>query len=177
VPGTESKGLVLIFTGNGKGKTSAAMGVALRSLGHGKKVHIVYFMKGARLSGEQIALSKLPNVAFSKFGLQRFVDPNNVTPEDKEEAKKSLAAAREAVLSGNYDLVILDEINIAAAWKLVDVGAVVELIDKKPADVDIILTGRYADQKLIDRADLVTEMEEIKHPYTSGTSARKGIDY
>jgi cob(I)alamin adenosyltransferase len=177
VPGAESKGLVLIFTGNGKGKTSASMGVALRALGHGERVHIVYFMKGARPDGEQLAIAKLPNVAFSRFGLQRFVDPNNITPEDKEEAKKSLAAAREAVLSGNYNLVILDEINIAAAWKLVEVEAVIELIDNKPADVDVILTGRHADQKLIERADLVTEMKEIKHPYAGGTSARQGIDY
>lgn len=169
--------MVLIFTGNGKGKTSAAMGVALRALGHGKRVHIAFFMKSTCSNGEQVAMSKLPNVAFSRFGPQRFVDPNNVTPEDKEEAKKSLSAAREAVLSGDYGLVILDEINIATAWNLVDVEAVIELIDKKPADVDIILTGRYADQKLIERADLVTEMKEVKHPYARGALARKGIDY
>lgn len=177
VSGAESKGLVLVFTGNGKGKTSAAMGVALRALGHGKRVHIVYFMKGGSPYGEQVALSNLSNVVFSRFGLQEYVDPKNITPEDKEEASKSFSAARQAVLSGNYDLVILDEVNIAAAWKLIDIDRVTELIDNKPANVDLILTGRYADQKLIDRADLVTEMKEIKHPYASGAIAKKGIDY
>ena len=177
MPGAEKKGLVLVYTGNGKGKTSAAMGAAVRAAGHGKRVHIVYFMKGNSPYGEQVALSSLPNVTFSRFGLTKFVDPNNVTPEDKEEASKSLSAAHQAMISGNYDLVILDEVNIAAAWKLLEIDAVIELIDSKPADVDLILTGRYADQKLIEKADLVTEMKEIKHPYTSGTKARKGIDY
>ena len=177
MPGAEKKGLVLIYTGNGKGKTSAAMGAAVRAAGHGKRVHIVYFMKGNSPYGEQVALSSLPNVSFSRFGLTKFVDPDNVTPEDKEEALKSLSAARQAMLSGNYDLVILDEVNIAAAWKLLETDKVIELIDSKPADVDLILTGRYADQKLIEKADLVTEMKEIKHPYASGTKARKGIDY
>ncbi|MFC1978520.1 cob(I)yrinic acid a,c-diamide adenosyltransferase [Chloroflexota bacterium] len=169
--------MVLVFTGNGKGKTSAAMGVALRALGHGKRVHIVYFMKGDSPNGEQLAMSNISNVTFSRFGLQKYVDPSNITPEDKEEASKSLSAARQAVPSGNYDLVILDEVNIAAAWKLLEIDEVIELIDNKPADVDLILTGRYADQKLIDRADLVTEMKEVKHPYASGTTAKKGIDY
>ena len=95
----------------------------------------------------------------------------------REEALKSFSAAYQAMISGNYDLVILDEVNIAAAWKLLEIDAIIELIDSKPADVDLILTGRYADQKLIEKADLVTEMKEIKHPYASGTKARKGIDY
>ena len=169
--------MVLVFTGNGKGKTSAAMGVAVRALGHGKRVHIVYFMKGKSPYGEQIAMSKLPNVTFSRFGLQKYVDPENITPEDKEEASKSISAAQQATLGGNYDLVILDEVNIAAAWKLIEIDRVTELIDNKPTDIDLILTGRYADQKLIDRADLVTEMKEIKHPFASGAIAKKGIDY
>jgi len=169
--------LVLVFTGNGKGKTSAAMGVALRALGHDKRVHIVYFMKGDSPYGEQLAMSNLPNVSFSRFGLRKYVDPNNITPEDKEEALKSFSAAQEAILNGDYDLVILDEVNIAAAWKLIEIDRLTELIDSKPANVDLILTGRYADQKLIARADLVTEMKEIKHPYANGTLAQKGIDY
>ena len=173
----EAKDLVLIYTGNGKGKTSAAMGTALRALGHGNKVHVVYFMKGTSPSSEQAALSGLPNITFSRFGLARYVDPKNVTPEDKEEASKSLEAAHKAVMSGNYDLVILDEVNVATAWKLIEIDGIIELIDKKPAHVDLILTGRYADQRLIDRADLVTEMQEIKHPYASGSPAKSGIDY
>ncbi|MFC1998902.1 cob(I)yrinic acid a,c-diamide adenosyltransferase [Chloroflexota bacterium] len=177
MPGAQNKGLVLVYTGNGKGKTSAAMGAALRALGHGKRVHIVYFMKGSSPYGEQVAMSSLPNITFSRFGLQKFVDPDNVTPEDKEEALKSFSAAYQATVSGKYDLVILDEVNIAAAWKLVEIDEVIELIDSKPANVDLILTGRYADQKLVEKADLVTEMKEIKHPYASGIKAKKGIDY
>jgi cob(I)alamin adenosyltransferase len=177
VPGAENKGLILVYTGNGKGKTSAAMGAALRALGHGKRVHIVYFIKGTRPFGEQVALSKLPNISFSRFGLSKFVDPDNVTPEDKEEAVKSLLAARHAISSGKYNLVILDEVNIAAAWKLLEIDVIMDLIDSKPANVDLIFTGRYADQKLIEKADLVTEMKEIKHPFSSGVKARKGIDY
>ena len=176
MPAAESEGLVLVFTGNGKGKTSAAMGVALRAIGHDKKVHIVYFMKGDSPYGEQVAMSKLPNISFSRFGTREFVDPRNITSEDKEKASKSLSTARQAAQSGNYDLVILDEVNIAAAWKLVDTDEVIQLIDEVNTDVDLILTGRYADQKLIDRADLVTEMKEVKHPYSGGTMAKKGID-
>jgi cob(I)alamin adenosyltransferase len=169
--------LIIVYTGNGKGKTTAALGAALRALGHGKKVHIAYFMKGPSPYGEQVTMSKLPNITFSKFGRKGFVDPDNVTSKDQEEAYKSLLAAQEAVLSGNYGLVILDEINIAVAWNLLEVEAVINLIDNKPSNVDIILTGRYADQLLIAKADLVTEMLEIKHPYAQGTGAKKGIDY
>jgi cob(I)alamin adenosyltransferase len=177
LPGAESNGLIIVYTGNGKGKTTAALGAALRALGHGKKVHVAYFMKGESPYGEQIAMSKLPNITFSKFGRKGFVDPENVTPEDRQEAQKSLLAAKEAALGGNYGLVILDEINVAVAWNLLEVETVINLIDNKPANVDIILTGRYADQKLIERADLVTEMLEIKHPYARGEGAKKGIDY
>jgi cob(I)alamin adenosyltransferase len=170
-------GLVEIFTGNGKGKTSAALGVVLRALGHGWRVHIVYFMKGGYPYGEQKALSQLPNISFARFGQEGFVDPANIKPEEREQARQALEEARRAVLSGEYDLVVLDEVNIAAAWNLVDVKDVIELIKQKPEKVELILTGRYADEKLIELADLVTEMKEIKHPYRKGISARRGIEY
>jgi cob(I)alamin adenosyltransferase len=170
-------GLVEIFTGNGKGKTSAALGVVLRALGHGWRAHIVYFMKGGYPYGEQEALSQLPNVSFARFGQEDFVDPTNIKPEEREQARQALEEARRAVLSGEYDLVVLDEVNIAAAWNLVDVKDVIELIRQKPEKVELILTGRYADERLIELADLVTEMKEIKHPYGKGISARRGIEY
>ncbi len=170
-------GLVELFTGNGKGKTSAALGVAIRALGHGLRVHIVYFMKGDYPYGEQKTLSQLPGISFARFGQKEFVDPANVKPEEKEQAKQALEEARRAVLGGEYDLVVLDEVNVAAAWKLVDVEDVIELIKQKPEKVELVLTGRYADEKLIALADLVTEMKEIKHPYRKGISARKGIEY
>ncbi len=172
-----SRGLVYIFTGDGKGKTSAALGVVLRALGHGMRVHITYFMKGDYPYGERAILSKLPNVTMASFGSLKFVDPANVKPEEIEQAKLALAAAREAMLSGNYDLVVLDEINIAVAWKLVKLDEVVKLISDKPKNVELILTGRQADTKLVQLADLVTEMLKIKHPYDEGVLARKGIDY
>ena len=171
------RGLVEIFTGNGKGKTTAALGVALRALGHNLRVHIIYFMKGSFPYSEQQALAQLPNISFSSFGQDYFVDPANVKPEEKEEARKGLEKAREVIHSGNYDLVILDEINVAVGWKLLEVDEVLELIKNKPKNVELILTGRYADPTLIDSADLVTEMVNIKHPYDRGIEARGGIDY
>ena len=172
-----TRGLVEIFTGDGKGKTSAALGVALRALGQGLSVHIVYFMKGGFPYGEQKSLSELSNVTFENFGFQDFVDPANVKPEEKEEARKGLEAARKAMLSLKYDVVILDEANIATAWKLIDLDDVIKLIHDKPENVELILTGRYADPRLIELADLVTDMVKVKHPYDKGILSRRGIDY
>ena len=174
---TSTRGLVEIFTGDGKGKTSAALGVALRALGQGLRVHIVFFMKGDFPYGEQKILSELSNVTFDRFGFQDFVDPDNVKPEEKEEARKALEAARKAVLSLKYDVVILDEVNVAIAWKLIDLDTVIKLIHDKPKNIELILTGRYADLRLIELADLVTDMVKVKHPYDKGILSRKGIDY
>jgi cob(I)alamin adenosyltransferase len=172
-----TKGLVEIFTGSGKGKTSAALGVVLRALGHGLRVHIVFFMKGGYPYGERNTLDQLPNVSFRSFGHEHFVDPHNVKEEEKEQAREALQAARDAIASGGFDLVVLDEVNIAVAWSLLEVEDVLKLIDEKPQNVELILTGRHADQRLIERADLVTEMVEIKHPFEKGIKARRGFDY
>ncbi len=174
---TATRGFVEIFTGDGKGKTSAALGVALRALGQGLRVHIVFFMKGDFPYGEQKILSELSNITFERFGFQDFVDPANVKPEEKEEARKALEAARKAVLSRKYDVVILDEVNVAVAWKLVDIDEMIKLVRDKPEKVELILTGRYADPRLIELADLVTDMVKVKHPYDKGVLSRKGIDY
>jgi len=171
------QGLVQIFTGDGKGKTSAALGAVLRASGNGLRAYIVFFMKGDYPYGESRILSKLPNVDMARFGLRTFCDPTNVKPEEKEQARLALAAAREAMLSGNYDLVVLDEVNIAVAWKLVELDEVIRLIEDKPPGVELILTGRYADTKLVQLADLVTEMLKIKHPYDEGVVPRQGIEY
>jgi len=172
-----TKGLVQVFTGEGKGKTTAALGTVIRALGHGLRVYIVYFMKGSYPYGERNILSKLPNATMTGFGSLEFIDPADVKPEEKEQARQALAAAREAMLSGSYDLVVLDEVNLAAAWKLVELDEVVRLITDKPQNVELILTGRQADTKLVQLADLVTEMLKIKHPYDKGIVARKGIEY
>ena len=166
-----------IFTGSGKGKTSAALGVMLRALGHGLRVHIIFFMKGNFPYGERNMLPQLPNVSFQSFGHEHFVDPQNVQVEEREQASEALQAARAAIDSGKFDLVVLDEVNVAVAWKLIEVEDLLKLIDEKPQNVELILTGRHADQRLIERADLVTEMVEVKHPYQKGIKARKGIEY
>jgi cob(I)alamin adenosyltransferase len=176
-PRQKRRGLVQLFTGDGKGKTSAAIGSVIRALGHGLKVYIVFFMKGDYPYGERNILSQLPNVTVESFGSADFVDPQNINPEEREEAERALAAARQAMLSGNYDLVVLDEVNVAVAFKLIELEPVLKLIDEKPEEVELILTGRRADTKLVQAADLVTEMLKIKHPYDGGLAAREGIEY
>ncbi len=171
------RGLLQIFTGDGKGKTSAALGAVLRALGYGLRVYFVFFMKGDYPYGERNILSKLPNIEVVSFGHRGFVDPANIKPEEKEQARQGLAAGREAMLGGNYDLVVLDEVNVAVACKLVELDEVIRLIEDKPPNVELILTGRNADTRLVQLADLVTEMLKIKHPYDEGVMARKGIEY
>jgi len=171
------RGRVQIFTGDGKGKTTAAIGTVIRALGHGLRVYIVYFMKGDYPYGERSILSQLPNVTMASFGSRGFADPANIKPEEKEQAKRALAAAREAMFSGSYDLIVLDEVNLAVAWNLVELDEVLKFIEDKPPDVELILTGRRADSKLVKAADLVTEMLKIKHPYDKGVAAREGIEY
>jgi len=134
-------------------------------------------MKGNYSYGERHILSKLPNVKMDSFGQKGFVDPANIKPEAKEQARLALSAAREALHSDNYDLVVMDEVNVAAAWNLVEIDDVIKMVKDKPQNVELILTGRWADARLIELADLVTEMVKIKHPYDKGIKARKGIDY
>jgi len=173
----ESTGLIQLFTGNGRGKTSAALGTVLRAVGQGLKVHVIHFMKGSYPYGEHRALAHLPNVTVERFGRLEFVDRENVLEEDRAEARKALEASRRAVSSGEYDLVVLDEINIASAWGLVGVEEVLEVLREKHPGVEVILTGRYADERLVAAADLVTEMVEVKHPYSRGIKARRGLEY
>ena len=171
------QGLVQVFTGNGKGKTTAALGTILRAAGHGFRILIVFFMKGDYSYGEYSTLASLPNVDMTSFGFRRLTDPTNISPEEIEQARLALESAREAVLSGNYDLVVLDEVNVALGFNLIELDEVMKLISDKPPHVELILTGRYADTRLIERADLVTEMVKVKHPFDKGTKARKGIEY
>lgn len=171
-----TQGLVEVFTGDGKGKTSAALGVVLRALGHGLKVSIIYFMKGEYPYGEQAVLSQLPNIRIQRFGFLEFCDPNNVKEEEREQARLALQAARESMLSGRYNVVVLDEVNVAASWKLIPVEEVLSLIKDRPPGVELILTGRGADPRVIEAADLVTNMVKVKHPYDRGVLSRAGID-
>ena len=172
------EGLVTVFTGDGKGKTTAAMGSVVRALGHGLRVYILLFVKGQDfVHGELNILSQLPNVTIASFGQRGWINKHDIKPEHREQARKALATARKAMLSGNYDLIVLDEVNIAVAGKLIGLDEIVKLINDKPPTVELILTGRYADPKVVKMADLVSEILMIKHPYTKGVAARKGIEY
>ena len=170
-------GLVEVFTGNGKGKTTAALGIAIRALGHALKVHIVFFMKGEFPYGEQKVLAQLQGLSYERFGSLDFVDPCHIKEEEKLQARQALEAARKALAIGLFDVVILDEVLVASAWGLVEVDDVVSLVRGKPEMVDLVLTGRYADPRLVELADMVTEMKEIKHPYKKGQLSRQGIDF
>jgi cob(I)alamin adenosyltransferase len=173
-----AKGLVQIFTGEGKGKTTAALGTVLRAAGHGLKISIIFFIKGKSSQGEYKALAALPSVKVASFGLRQFIYKNDIiNPAEKIQAEAALSAAREDITGGKFDLVVLDEINVAVYFKLLDAGDVLRLIKDKPPQVELILTGRNADKKLIAAADLVTEMGKIKHPYDKGIKARKGIEF
>jgi cob(I)alamin adenosyltransferase len=172
------KGLVQIFTGDGKGKTTAALGTVLRAAGHGLKVFVIFFVKGDYPYGEYSTLSRLPNVKTASFGLRQFIrKESGANPEEIAQAQAALSAAREAITSGNYDLVVLDEINVALYFELIKPEEVLQLIKDKPPHVELILTGRKADSQLIEVADLVTEMVKIKHPFDKGIKARKGIEF
>ena len=171
------KGLVQIYTGNGKGKTSAAFGLALRAVGRGLKVYIIQFVKGGFDYGELYVVDKLPNFKLKAFGRGKFVTEKPPGKKDIKLAEEALSLAEKVVKSGEHDIVILDEINVALNLKLIETEKVVELIKNKPKHVELVLTGRYAPSEIIEAADLVTEMREVKHPYNKGFQARKGIEY
>jgi cob(I)alamin adenosyltransferase len=170
-------GLVQVYTGNGKGKSSAAFGLALRAIGRGLKVYIIQFIKGGFDYGELYVVDKLPNLTLKAFGRGKFVTEKPVEREDVKLAEEALALAEEIVKSGEYDIVILDEINVALNLKLIEIKRVLELAKNKPKRVELVLTGRYAPNEIIEVADLVTEMKEVKHPFNKGYQARKGIEY
>lgn len=171
------KGRVHIFTGNGRGKTSAALGNILRASGYGLKVFAVFFMKGEHKLGEYKILSKLKNVDWEIYGRSDFFGAAYIKDEDREYARKAYESALKAASSGKYDLVVMDEINTASHWGLISVGNVLELIDKRAESTELILTGRYADPEIIKKADQVTELLNIKHAFDKGLKPKKGIDF
>lgn len=171
------KGLIQIYTGNGKGKTTAALGLAFRAAGHGLKTLMIQFMKGNIQYGELESAKRLaPLLMIQQMGRETFVSRTNPDPVDIEWAQKGLAMAKEAILSRAYDIVILDEINVAVDYGLIPISEILQLLDSKPESVELILTGRNAHPELIQRADLVTEMVERKHYYQKGVKAREGIE-
>ena len=191
------EGLVQVYTGSGKGKTTAALGLALRALGHGFQVKIIQFLKGSSYAGEFLAAQRLfPQLSFTQFGRgcpysalirqgQRecsgcgecFIKNRKPLPEDYQMAAIAMAEAEQAITGDRWDVVILDEIGNAFRYGLVEPDAVVSLIEKKPPTVELVLTGRGMPRQVIDAADLVTEMQAVKHPWEKGIRSRRGIEY
>ena len=169
------EGLVQVYTGNGKGKTTAAIGLAVRASGAGLKVYIQQFIKGKSYS-EIKAIKSLKNITIEQCGKGCFI-LGSPEKKDRECALKGLASSRQAVISGKYSLVIMDEINVALKMGLVKSSDVIEIIKIKPRNLELVLTGRYCPSAILKYADLVTEMTEIKHPFKKGILARCGIEY
>ncbi len=168
--------MIQLYTGNGKGKTTASIGLCIRALGRGKKVCLIQFMKKNWEYGEIRMLNTIPGIDVFQFGTDKLIDPNNPAPIDFEEAEKAYRKAKEVLEADHYDVVVIDEINVAVEWKLLPIEKQLELM-RIPTEAEIVMTGRYARQEAIDRADLVTEMREIKHYYVQGIPAREGIEH
>lgn len=170
------KGLVQVYTGNGKGKTTAAFGLALRAVGRGLKVYVIQFIKGGFEYGELYVVDNLPGLTLKAFGRGKFIT-GEPKKGDIEQAQEALKLAKQVISSGKCDLVILDEVNVALDLKLIGLDEVLRLIREKPVHMELVLTGRNAPDETLQVADLVTEMREVKHPYSKGVPARKGIEY
>jgi cob(I)alamin adenosyltransferase len=170
------KGYIHIYTGNGKGKTTAALGMALRAAGAGKKVFIAQFVKGQRYSETEAVEKCLPEITLKQYGRECFII-KKPAPEDRQAARKGLEEVTRILKSGAYDLIVLDEATIALYYDLFSLNELKHAIQQKREETELIITGRYAPQELIEIAGLVTEMKEIKHYYNEGVKARKGIEY
>ncbi|HEX9677695.1 MAG TPA: cob(I)yrinic acid a,c-diamide adenosyltransferase [Nitrososphaera sp.] len=174
------RGLVIVYTGKGKGKTTAALGIVLRAVGHGYRVGMIQFIKGEWYYGELTSSKRLEPefemIAAGK-GFVGIIDDDHPLEDHQQAAKQALAVAREKLVSGAYDVLILDEINYAVKLNLLSDQDVLDLITSRPQKTTLVLTGNYAPESVLQAADLVTEMREIKHPYQSGIKAKKGIDF
>lgn len=174
------RGLVIVYTGKGKGKTTAALGIVLRAVGHGYKVGMIQFIKGEWYYGELTSSKRLEPefemIAAGK-GFVGIIDDDHPIEDHQEAARQALAIAREKLASGAYDVLILDEINYAVKLNLLSEQDVLDLIKSRPQKTTIVLTGNYAPESVLQVADLITEMREVKHPYQSGIKAKKGIDF
>ena len=173
-------GLVIVYTGNGKGKTTAALGMALRATGYDHKICMIQFIKGSWHYGEMDSVEKLGSnfelIAVGK-GFVGIIDDKIPKEEHQKIAQEAIKISKEKINSDKYDLIILDEINYAVNLDLIKVNDVIELINNKPDSLNLVLTGNHVKSEIIEIADLVTEMKEIKHPYQLGIKAKKGIDF
>ncbi len=175
-PSEIGSGFIHLYTGEGKGKTTAALGLALRAVGSGLRVLVVQFLKGGETGEHEAARSLSPLLEIRPRGREGFVDPADTHEADRLLAAAALAEAVRETASRDWDLVILDEVNTAVHFRLLPEAAVLALCDDKPGGVELVLTGRYASPALMARADLVTEMREVKHYFQRGVAARRGIE-
>ena len=176
----KSRGLLIVYTGNGKGKTTAALGMTVRAIGYDWRVCVIQFIKGSWKYGEMDGIKKLePNVEFHVMGegFVGIIDDDKPIEEHRRAAREAYDLALEKMQSGRYRLIILDELSVAASLELVFPDEFKELVAQKPADLHLVITGRGAPDWLIEKADLVTEMTEVKHPYQKGILAQKGVDF
>lgn len=169
--------MIHIYTGNGKGKTTAALGLAMRAAGHGLSVIMIQFMKGKIDYGELKSAKHLPNFTIEQYGRPDFVSPDKPDKEDIRLARVAFARAQEVTMSTGFDIVILDEINVAVNYGLVESKDVIALLKEKPAKVTLVLTGRYMPEEFVPYADLITECRELKHYFSKGVKAQKGSEY
>jgi cob(I)alamin adenosyltransferase len=175
----EQKGYIIVLTGHGKGKTTSALGMAMRAIGQGLRVAVLQFLKGSWKYGELATAERLaPDLLIRPLG-EGFVhvNPENPDPKDIECAERAWEVCKEALFSGDYGMVVLDELNTAVSYGLLPVDEVITALRQRPPQVHVVLTGRDAHPAILELADLVTEMVEVKHPYRSGLTARKGIEY
>ena len=178
MPETSATGNVIIYTGDGKGKTSAAIGTAVRASGHGYKVLFIFFMKGSGYThGEVLALKNNPAITFKSFGRSGWVKKGQITDDDIIQARAALSCVRSAIISSDYDFIIMDEVNTALDFGLVNFEELKDIIINRLPDVTLVLTGRNADPQIYELADIVTEMKLVKYRYENGNNARKGLDY
>ncbi len=181
-PSFKEHGYIQVYTGNGKGKTTASLGLTMRALGRGWSVLIVMFTKGGDDYGELYSFADLTNILTNKLkivqaGLDRIVYKNNVTKDDEKTIKNGWDIAKSAIKSGEYQLIVLDEANIAIDLNLIDLKEMIDVLKNKPDNVEIVLTGRNARKEIIDIADLVSEIKPVKHYWDKGVGARKGIEF
>ncbi len=174
---TIEKGLLIVHTGRGKGKSTAAFGLVMRALGHGMRVGIVQFVKGKWETGERSVLERYSDLVTIRAMGEGFTWDTQDRERDIAAAKKAWDASKEMISSGDYDLVVLDELNIVLRYESLPLGEVVDFLSNRPEMLHVVVTGRNAKNDLIEAADLVTEMTQIKHPFRSGVKAQKGIEF
>jgi len=170
-------GKVHVVTGPGKGKTTAAFGLAMRAAGHGFRVCVVQFMKSGMTTGEAVAVKSIPKIQVFQYGTGRFIDPNRPTKDDIRCANEALDHVRKLLESDECEVLIMDEVNLVASYHIIDPGELLTMLKSRKKGIEVVLTGRGAPQEFVDYADYVSYIDDRKHPFRDGARARKGIEW